>query len=134
MGIISKFFNLEILKFIECYDTTFSKMIPLTFKNLKKFEFKRNNLGSTDPLISIFKNSSQTLKELVINQNVNRITDRHSRHRARVDSMLMNSIGLYCQNLFYLAIFITKNVSIQWYDTLKLLNNLKKLFIFIIKD
>jgi hypothetical protein len=134
METISKFLNLEILKFIECYDTSFSKMIPLYFKKLKRFEFKRNYLGSTDTLKSIFKNSSENLKELVINQNVNRIIDRHSRHRARVDPMLVKSIGLYCQNLFFLEIFITQNVIIQWYDTLKLLNNLKKLFITVIKD
>ncbi|PKY55262.1 hypothetical protein RhiirA4_474594 [Rhizophagus irregularis] len=135
MEIISKFFNLEILKFIECYNTTYgNKMIPLNFKKLKRFEFKRNNLGNTDPLLSIFKNSTESLKELVLNQNVNRIIDRHSRHRPRVNSMLVKSIGLYCQNLFYLEIFITQNIIIQWYDTLKLLNNLKKLFITIIKD
>ncbi|GBC45205.2 hypothetical protein GLOIN_2v1768033 [Rhizophagus irregularis DAOM 181602=DAOM 197198] len=135
MEIISKFFNLEILKFIECYNTTYgNKMIPLNFKKLKRFEFKRNNLGNTDPLLSIFKNSTESLKELVLNQNVNRIIDRHSRHRPRVNSMLVKSIGLYCQNLFYLEIFITQNIIIQWYDTLKLLNNLKKLFINIIKD
>ncbi|GES99094.1 hypothetical protein GLOIN_2v1768033 [Rhizophagus clarus] len=135
--IISKCLNLEILKFIECYGNTFfDKVISLNlnFKKLLRFEFKRNNLGSTDPLISIFKNSCESLKELIINQNVNRIVDSHSRHRARVDPILVKSIGLFCQNLFYLEIFITQNVIIQWYDTLKLLNNLKKLFITAIKD
>ncbi|RIA86947.1 hypothetical protein C1645_740482 [Glomus cerebriforme] len=134
MGVISKCHNLEILKFIECYNSNFSKMFHFTFKKLKRFEFKRNSLGNTDPLISIFKNSSQSLKELVINQNVNRIIDRHSRHRTRVDSILLDSIGLFCQNLVYLEIFITQNITISWYDTLKLLSNLKKLFITVIKD
>jgi hypothetical protein len=133
MEIVAKCHELEILKIIECYDSTFNKMVPLTYsrlEKLKRFEFKRNSLGTTDPLISIFKDSTESLKELVINQNFNRIIG-YSRNRTRVDSMLVDSIGLYCQNLFYLEIFITQNVSIQWYDTLKLLSNLKTLFVIV---
>ena len=83
-------------------------MVPLAysrFEKLKRLEFKRNCLGSADPLISIFKDSTESLKEMVINQYFNRIF-RNSKNRARVDSALIEFIGLYCQNLHYLEIFI----------------------------
>ena len=56
MEITAKCNKLETLKFIECYDSTFNhRMAPLAysrFEKLKRLEFKRNSLGSTDPLVS----------------------------------------------------------------------------------